>query len=138
MLAGLVKGVACQHNLCTMIAGAFDFDARREAWHDDNRSYTEPAGVVGDALCMIARRDSKDALRARGGREARECVECAAFFERRSELVILELDDHLRAGNIRQRARQAAWRAQHAICNQCGSGADRFDGDQDGPPARRA
>jgi hypothetical protein len=62
---------------------------------------------------MVARRDREHTRGAFARIELRELVECAALLERRGELQVLELQEHLAADQRRQRARRQARRVDH-------------------------
>ena len=71
-----------------------------------------PLGVVRDRLRVVAGRHREHAVRTLVGGQLRHLVERAALLERRGELQVLELQEDLAAGELRQRARRQAWRAR--------------------------
>ena len=66
----------------------------------------EAAGVVGDALRVVAGRSRDDAVRLLFGRQVREEVAGPPFLERAGELKVLELQPDPGAGERRERLRQ--------------------------------
>ena len=68
-LAGGGEAVALQHDLGAERLGAVDLDEGRALGHHDRRRDAEPAGVIGDALGVVAGRHRDDAG-ARSGRSS--------------------------------------------------------------------
>jgi hypothetical protein len=71
----------------------------------DHRAQAQALRVVGHALGMVARAHGDHAARALPGAQLGQLVAGAAFLEGGGELQVLELEEDLRAGQLRQRAR---------------------------------
>ena len=59
--AGFSQGVAKQDHARAMIARVLDLGIGREGGHDDGGGNGQPAGVIGHALGVVARRDGDHA-----------------------------------------------------------------------------
>jgi threonine dehydratase len=128
----VIEGVARQHDLRPEPAGALDLHGRREARHHDHRRNAEPLRVIGHALRVVARRHGDDAALTLRGRQRRQLVERPALLERRRELQILELQVHVGARDLGQRAGVQARRVLHVSRQARLRGADRVDRDWGG------
>ena len=90
-----------QHHLGPEAACALHLDAGREQRHHDHRLHAQPLRVVGHALGMVARRHGHHALDGGLGRgQLRQLVAGPAFLERSRVLQVLELEKHLRSGDL--------------------------------------
>ena len=103
--ARFVELRAMQNHFRIEHARLLHFRVRRRARHDDARRNAEPAAVIRNRLRVIAGRHRDDAAPAFVRREIEQSVQRAALLERRRELVVLELQMNLRAGQRRQRLR---------------------------------
>ena len=99
--AGFVQGVAVQHDLGAKTARALYFDARRKARHHDHGAQPQALCVVSHALGVVAGTHGNHAALALLGRELRQLVAGAPLLEGGCELQVLELEKHLRAGDVR-------------------------------------
>jgi len=120
--ARLVQRVALQHDVGTKTARALNLDARSEARHNNHRAHSQPLRMVSDTLRVVARAHGNDAAGALIKVELRQLVAGAALFERRGELQVFELQEHLRASDIRERARGHAGRSQQVALQALGGG----------------
>jgi hypothetical protein len=136
--AGVLEGVALEHDLGAEAARVLDLDARREARHHDRRRDAHPLGVVRDRLRVVARRDGEHATGALGRRQLRHLVERAALLERCRELQVLELEKDLATADLRQRSRREARRLDDLAAQPLGGGANVVDRQRRGRGAHRA
>src|SRR5689334_23054170 len=100
-------------------AGVLDLHHGGADRHDDGRRNTEPAGVVGDALSVIAGRHGDHAAPLFVLVQGREAVECAALLEACGELQVLELEPDVAAEDLTERAARRARRDR----DRAGNGA---------------
>ncbi|MCY1365980.1 hypothetical protein D9M69_528560 [compost metagenome] len=110
---GFVQRVAVQHHLGTKAACAFNFHARREARHHDHRTNAQALRVIRHALGMVAGAHGHHPTGPFVGAELRELVAGTALLERGGVLQVLELQEHLAAGELRKGAGFDAGRVQH-------------------------
>ena len=82
-----------------------DFCVRRRPRHHDAGRNAEPAAMVRNRLRVVAGRHRDHAATALFRCQIQQAIQRAAFFERRRELMIFELQINLRAGQRRQRFR---------------------------------
>lgn len=80
-LACFFERLAGNDDLRPVMPRVLDLHHRRANGHDDAGGNTEPLGVVGDTLCVIARRHRNDAARPRLGRQRAKAVERTALLE---------------------------------------------------------
>src|SRR5262249_55542115 len=113
----------------TEIAGVLDLGERRALGHADRRGYTEPLGVIGHSLRMVARRHRDDATLASTFIQRQKLVERAALLERSSELEIFEFEENLRAGDGRKGPRMAGGRQLDRAGDRLGRPLDVHDTD---------
>ncbi len=109
-VGGSLERFPVQDHLGAMLARVLRFHLRRAFRHDDGGRDAEAAGVVGDALGVIAGRHGDDAAAALLGRENRQAIEGAALLVGRGELQVLELEPDLAAMLDRQCAARIARR----------------------------
>ena len=93
-----------QHDLSPKTARALYFDARREARHHDHGAQRQALRVVGHPLGVVARTHGNHAALALLGRELGQLVARAPLLEGGCELQILELEKHLRTGDLGERS----------------------------------
>ena len=110
---GLFQRGAVQDHLRAEAARARHLDAGREAGHDDGGRDAQALRVIGHALRVVARAHGDHAARALGRRQLHQLVAGAALLEAGGELQVLELEEHLRARQLGQRARFHARGFQH-------------------------
>jgi len=104
VLAGLEQVLALEHHGRAVDLGVADLGVRRAFRHHDQRGDAEARGVVGDRLGVVARAHRDHPAAALGRVERKELVQRAALLEGGGELLVLELEEHLGAGELRQRA----------------------------------
>ena len=105
MRLGVVEYLAVQDDLGAMCLRVHDFHAGCIAWHYDDCGNSQPTRMIGHALGVIARRGSDDPPRTllRGLRQ--QLIERTTLLEGGGELMVLELDVDLRAGDRRKGSR---------------------------------
>ena len=89
----------------------------------------EAAGVVGDALRMVAGRHGDHAALALLRRELEQGIQRAALLERGGELKVLELDPDIGLGDARQRLAAQAGRVDNGAGDARGGALDIVQGD---------
>ena len=109
--AGLGQRVAVQHDPRAMTAGVLTFMLGVKDGMTMVAGMPSRAGVIGDALGVVAGRHGDHAALALVGRELQQRVERAALLERGGELQVLELDPDVGLGDARQRLAAQAGRA---------------------------
>ena len=120
--ARIVEALAVQHDGRAERARALDLHRRREARHHDGRADAEALRVPGHALRVVAGRHRHHAAAAFGGTQLRQPVQRSALLERGGELQVLELQEHRRAGDLGERARQQARRVRQ-VCGEARRGS---------------
>src|SRR6185503_5063433 len=126
---GFVDLFAVQDDLGAEVARVLDLHARRVARHDDHRRSPQAAGVIRDALGVVAGRCRDDARRLLPAFEPLQLVERTALLERRGELMVLELEENLGPRRLRQGARVEARRLDDTAGNGGGGVSNAFDRD---------
>ena len=101
---GVIEAVAAQDDLGAEAARALDLHRGREARHHDYRRHAHPLRVVRHALRVIAGRYRDHTAPALVFGQRQQPVQRTALLEAGGELEVLELEVHLGAGNLRQRA----------------------------------
>ncbi len=129
----IVENFPVQDHLGAVTARVDDLHTGGVARHHDHRGDTEAPGVIGHALGVVARGGGDHACTPLLGRERQQLVQRAALLERGGELVILELQVGLGAGDLGQRARMHAGRAHDVPIDGRSGGADFFDRDRHRP-----
>ena len=117
-----VQRVAMQNDLGAETARALHFDARREAWHHNHGAQAQALRVVSHTLRMVAGAHGDDAALAFFRAELRQFVAGAALLEGGGELQVLEFQEYLGPGDVRQGARGHAGRAQQLALQAGGGG----------------
>lgn len=125
---GVVIGVAVDDDVGAVVAGVLDLHERRAARHDDGGRHAQARGVIGQPLRMVAGRGGDDAAPALVLGQQQQLVQRAALLIGGGELQVLELEPHLRPGDLRQRARIAAGRALDMAGQPLGGGPDGVEG----------
>ena len=110
---GLRRGCSMQDHLGAKVASALHLHTRREVWYDDHRAQAEALSMVGDAPCAWL--PGRHRVMTPGSPADGQLASLlqAPRSERSGELQVLEFEEHLRAGEGRQRARFDAWGVQH-------------------------
>src|SRR5581483_7438159 len=108
--ARIVEELTVENHLGAVTTRVHHLDAGRVARHHDHRRYTESTSVVGHALRVVAGRGRDDTACTLLGAQRQKFVERAALLETGGELVILELQVDLRAGDPGKRLRKEAGR----------------------------
>ena len=93
--------------------GAGDLGEGRAKRHGDSCRNAQPAGVVGDALGVIASGNRDDAEPALQLAERLQPEQRATVFERRSDLQVFQLQPDLGTGQGRERPRMPGGRSDH-------------------------
>ena len=93
---------AVQHDTRTELPTARNLVERRELRHHDSDGNGQQAGVIGNALCVIAGRRRDHAPFAGFVRKLQQRVARAALLETAGALQIVELAIDPRAGELRQ------------------------------------
>ena len=112
---GRVQRVTVQHYFSTKTTGALDLDTRGKARHDDHRTKPQALRVVSHTLRVVAGTHGNDAARTLLQAELRQLVAGTALLERRGELQVFELQEHLRAGDVGKRPGSHTRGAQQVV-----------------------
>ena len=123
----LVKGFAFQHHLAAHALGLHHLHRGGRARHHDGDRHAQPRAVIGKPLRMVARARRDHALGALFCRQVQQRVQRPAFLVGGGELLVLELQPDVRAGNGRQGLAVQGGCAHHGIANRIRSGADIGD-----------
>ena len=128
----LGQRVAVQDDLRAVRPRMRDLGVGREGRHDDGRRDAEPAGMIGNALCVVAGRHGDDAAPAFLVGELKQRVQSSALLEGGGELEILELHPNAGPRDARQRLAVEAGRAHDGARDARGRGAHVGERDGEG------
>ena len=116
----LRQGFADQNDIRAPRRGAGDLRRRRELRHHDRGGYTQQTGVTRDRLGMIARRHGDHAARSLVPGQHRQAIGRATLLEGAGDLQVVQLQQHVRAGNAGYRLAGQHRGAQDAPGNTLG------------------
>ena len=92
---------------------AGDLCRRREFRHHNGGGDTQQTGMTGHRLRVVASRHRNHATFPFGRRQHRQPVGCAAFLKSAGHLQVVELQQHLGAGYLRDGVARDQRRSQH-------------------------
>jgi hypothetical protein len=118
----ILDRIALEHDLGAKLGGLLDLHERSQARHHDGRRDSQPRGVAGHALGVIAGRHGDHAAAPLVLAEARELDASAALLERRATLKRLELQRDVAAQEPGQVLRRQARREHHLTLELAGGG----------------
>ena len=123
---------AFQDDAGAEILGVLDLGEGRAFRHHDGDGNAQAAGMIGDALRMIAGRHGGDAALALVFAQRQQLVERAALLEGGGVLQVLEFEMDVGAGDARERVGMAGRRALDRALDGARGGADIVDRERGG------
>ena len=129
---GLAQIPAVQHDAGAEGLGARHLGERGAPGHDDGRRNVPPPGVERHPLGVIAGRRGDDSGLGRGGVHGGQPDQRPARLEGAGVLQVLQLENHLRPAQGRDRLRGNTRRAQDLAVQHLGGGADIVKGNGHG------